>query len=197
MRNLKHVLPILLLSALASGCGKAPAEQALKAADAALAAARPEVERYIPVEWQALSGGAATAKAQFDQGNYKEALASAQGLLPKIQAAVTAAENKKKELMTAFEAMRGSLPGTLDALSKQLTAYTAMKRLPAGMDKAAVAAAQAELPAVAQTWASASAAFDADDVIKAVDEAIQVRTKVEAWSKIFLPTATAASPAAR
>ena len=114
MRNLSRVLPILLLSALASACGKAPAEQALKAADAALAAARPEVEKYVPAEWQAFSGAATAAKAQFDQGDYKEALASAQALVPKIQAAVIAAENKKKELMTAFEAMKGSLPGMLE-----------------------------------------------------------------------------------
>ena len=69
-----------------------------------------------------------------------------------------------------------------------------MKKLPAGIDKGAVAAAQAELPGVAQTWASALAAFDAGDVIKGVDKAIQVRTSVDALSKTFLPTATAASP---
>jgi len=197
MRNLSRVLPILLLWALASACGKAPAEQALKAADAAVEAARPEVQKYVPDEWQVLSGIATAAKAQFDQGNYKEALALAQTLPAKSQAAVVAAENKKRELMAAFEAMKGSLPGMVEALSKQLAAYAAMKKLPAGIDKGAVAAAQAELPSVTQNWANALTAFDAGDVIKALDNAIQVRTKLDALSKTFPPTATAASPAAQ
>ena len=79
----------------------------MKAAEAALEAARPEVEKYVPAEWQALSGAAAAAKSQFEQGNYKEALVSAQGLVPKIQTAVTAAQDKKKGLMIGFEAMKG------------------------------------------------------------------------------------------
>jgi hypothetical protein len=197
MRSLSRVLPILLLSVLAAACGKAPAEQALKAADAALEAARPEVEKYVPAEWQALSGAAAAAKSQLEQGNYKEALVSAQGLVPKIQTAVTAAQDKKKGLMTGFEAMKGSLPGMLDVVSKQLAAYAAMKKLPAGIDKGAVAAAQAELPSLTQNWASALTAFDGGDMIKAVDTAFQVKAKVEELSKTFLPTATAATPATK
>ncbi len=197
MRTLSRVLPILLLSVLATACGKAPAEQALKTVDAALEAARPDVEKYVPVEWHALSGAAVAARAQFEQGNYKDALASARELVPKIQAAGSVAQNKKKELATAFEAMKGSLPGMLDVLSKQLTAYAAMRRLPAGIEKDAVATAQAELPGVTQDWASALVAFDGGDVIKAVDTAIQVRTKLDGLSKTFLPTATAATPAAR
>ncbi len=196
MRKLTRVLPILLLFALASACGKAPAEQALKAADAALEAARPEAQKYVPAEWQVLSGVAAAAKAQFDQGNYKEALALAQTLPAKSQAAVIAAQNKKKALMAGFDAMKDRLPGMVDVLSKQLAAYAAMKKLPAGIDKGAVAAAQAELPSVTQNWANALTAFDAGDVIQALDNAIQARTRLDELSKTFLPTATAVSPAA-
>ena len=38
----------MAVCALDAACGKAPAEQALKAADAALEAARPDVEKYVP-----------------------------------------------------------------------------------------------------------------------------------------------------
>lgn len=191
MRSITRLIPVLLVSALAIACGKAPAEQAMKAADAAIEAARPQVEKFVPAEWQALTDGAAAAKAQFDKGEYKEALASAQALMPKIQAAVTAAENKKQELTKAFETLKGSLPGTLDALSKQVAAYAAMKKLPAGIDKGAVSAAQAELPNVTQAWSAATAAFDGGDLLKAFDSATQVKTKVEELTKSLTPAAPA------
>jgi hypothetical protein len=197
MRSISRLIPVLLVSVLAMACGKAPAEQALKAADAAIEAARPQVEKFVPAEWQALSDGAAAAKAQFDKGQYKEAMTAAQALLPQVQAAVTAAESKKQQLTTAFEALKGSLPGALDALSKQVTAYAAMKKLPAGLDKAAVAAAQAELPNVNQAWTAATTAFDGGDVMKAFDGAMQVKSKVDELTKTLMPTATAASPKAK
>lgn len=195
MRSMSRILPVLVLAAFAAACGKAPAEQALKAADSALEAARPQVEKYVPAEWKSLSEGAASAKAQFEQGNYKEALTAAQGLVPKVQAAVAAAEAKKKEMMASFEAMKTSLPTALDALGKQLTAYAAMKKLPAGIDKAAVAAAQAELPNVSQAWTDATAAFDGGDVMKAVEGGLTVKSKLDELAKTFMPTATAAAPA--
>lgn len=195
MRSMTRIIPVLLMSALAVACGKAPAEQALKAADAAIEAARPQVEKYVPSEWQTLSAGAAAAKAQFDKGQYKEALAGAQALIPQVQAAVTAAEAKKQQLTSAFEAMKGSLPAMLDALSKQVTTYAAMKRLPSGLDKAAVAAAQTELPKLTQAWTDATTAFEAGDVVKAFDAATQVKAKADQLTQSLVPGAKAASPA--
>jgi len=193
MRSMMRILPVVVLTAFATACGKGPAEQALKAADSAMEAARPQVETYVPAEWKSLSDGAAAAKTQFEQGNYKEALAGAQALVPKIQAALAAAEAKKKELTATFEALKTSLPTALDALGKQLSAYAAMKRLPAGIDKAAVAAAQAELPSVTQAWTDAAAAFDGGDVMKAVDAGLSVKSKLDGLAKTFMPTATAAA----
>ncbi len=196
MRTLSRILPVLLFTVLAAACGKAPAEQALKAADAALAAAQPEVQKFAPAEWTALSADAAAAKAQFDKGEYKEALAGAQALLPKIQAAVAAASAKKTQLIATFTALKATLPGAVDALTKQLAAYAAMRKLPAGIDKAAVASAQIELPLVAAAWTSAAAAFDAGDLAKGVEVANQVKTKVDELSKTFLPVATGVTPPA-
>lgn len=195
MRAMSRIVPVLVLSAFAVACGKAPAEQALKAADAALEAARPEVEKYVPAEWKSLSEAAAAAKTQFEQGHYKEALEGAQGLMPKVQAAIAAAEAKKKALVATFESLKASLPSTLDALGKQLAAYAAMKKLPAGIDKAAVAAAQTELPNVTQAWTDAAAAFDGGDIMKAVDSGLSVKTKLDELAKTFMPTATAAAAA--
>jgi hypothetical protein len=193
MRSMMRILPVVVLAALAAACGKGPAEQALKAADAAMETARPQVEKFVPAEWKSLSDAAAAAKTQFEQGNYKEALAGAQALVPKVQAAVAAAEAKKKELAATFDALKASLPTALDALGKQLTAYAAMRKLPAGIDKAAVAAAQAELPNVSQAWTDAAAAFDGGDVMKAVEGGLSVKSKLDELTKTFMPTATAAA----
>jgi len=197
MRSVSRLLPLLVLAALAAACGKAPAEQALKAADAAMEAARPDVEKYLPAQWKTLSDDAAAAKAQFEQGSYKEALAAVQGLMPKVQAAVAAAGAKKAELASTFESLKGSLPSVLDALGKQLTAYATMRRLPAGIDKAGVAAAQAELPNVTQAWSDAAAAFDAGDLMKAVEGGLSVKATLDGLSKTFMPTAAGAAAPAR
>ncbi len=195
MRSIKRILPMLLLAAFAAACGKAPAEAALKASDTALEAARPQVEKFVPAEWKSLSDEAAAAKALFEKGDYKEAMTAAQGLLPKIQAAVTAAGAKQQELTAAFEGMKASLPTTLEALGKQLETYAAMKKLPAGVDKAAVTAAQADLPNVSQAWGEAVKAFEGGDLIKAFESGMAVKGKVEEMARTFLPTATDETPA--
>lgn len=196
MRSIKRILPILLLAAVAAACGKAPAETALKASDTALEAARPQVEKFAPAEWKSLSDESVAARAEFEKGNYKEAQAAAQGLLPKIELAVTAAGARKQELTASFEGLKASLPATLDSLGKQLEVYAAMKKLPAGLDKATVAAAQADLPNVTQAWGEAAQAFEGGDLMKAVEGGMAVKARVEEMVRIFMPTATAQAPAA-
>jgi hypothetical protein len=166
-------------------CGKGPAEQAIKAADAALQAARPEIEKYVPSEFAQLTQGLAAAKAQFDKGDYKGALASAQDLVPKIQAAVEAAKKKKEELIAAFTQLKASLPGMVQGLTSQLAALAAAKKLPAGVDKATVEAAQSNLGGVTKTWTDALASFEKGDVIQAVDQANKVKAAVEELAKAF------------
>jgi hypothetical protein len=197
MRSLPRVLAVLVLSGLAAACSKAPAEKAVQAADAAVESARPDVEKYTPAEWKSLNEEAQKAHSQFEQGQYKEALTTAQALVPRAQAAVTAAQAKKKELTSAFESMRASLPGALETLQTQLATYAKAKKLPAGIDKAAVEAANTELPNVSAAWTSAVASYDSGDVVKAVDVALEVRKKIEDMSRTFLPPGTAApAPAA-
>ncbi len=53
MRPLTKGIATLVVASLAlfaSACNKGPADAALKAADQALAAAKPEIEKYVPEE---------------------------------------------------------------------------------------------------------------------------------------------------
>ena len=192
MRNLVRGLALVAVCALAAACGKAPAEQALKAADAALEAARPDVEKYVPAELEQLQSVASAAKAQFEKGEYAAALKSAQDLLPRIQAAVAAAKAKKDELVASFNQMKDSLPGMVESLTARVTQLAAMKKLPKGIEKAAVTAAQADLGDVTKGWGDALATFGKGDVIQAVEAATKVKTKVEEMTRALAPPAPAA-----
>lgn len=192
MRNLVRGLALVAVCALAAACGKAPAEQALKAADAALEAARPDVEKYVPAELGPLESAASAAKAQFEKGDYAAALKSAQDLLPRIQAAVAAAKAKKDELMASFNLMKDSLPGLVEGLTARVTELAALKKLPKGIDKAAVTAAQADLGDVTKSWGDALATFGRGDVVQAVEAATKVKTKVEEMTRALAPPAPAA-----
>jgi len=183
---------VCLLAGLAAACGKASAEQALKAAEAAIEAARPEIERYVPGELQQLRDAAATAKAEFDKGDYKAALQSAQDLLPKVNAAAAAAEQKKQELVAAFGRIKASLPGMVDALNARVSALAAMRRLPPGIDKTVLQNAQAGLGAVSSAWAEATANFDKGDVIQAVNQATQLQTQILEMTQALVPPAAPA-----
>jgi hypothetical protein len=119
-------------------------------------------------------------------------LKSAQDLLPRIQAAVAAAKAKKDELMASFNQMKDSLPGMVEGLTARVTELAAMKKLPKGIDKAAVTAAQAELGDVTKGWGDALATFGRGDVVQAVEAATKVKTKVEEMTRALAPPAPSA-----
>jgi hypothetical protein len=94
------VLAVASIALLAVGCNKGPAQDALDVADQALAAARPELEKYAPEELGSLTRAAQAARAEIEKGNYTEALKAAQALPAKIQAALAAATARKDQLAT-------------------------------------------------------------------------------------------------
>jgi hypothetical protein len=176
---LRLAVPLVALC-LGAACTKAPAQAALAAADQAIEAAKPELEKYAPAEFTSVSDAAKAAHARFDQGDYKGALAAAQELPGKVQAAMTAAQAKKDELSKAWGDFQASLPGMVDAFKTKVADLAAMKKLPKGMDKAKVQAAQAELAAITQGWSETTSAFAAGQVSDAVEKAKALKGRVEA-----------------
>lgn len=187
-RTSSRALAALCAAALFSvACGKGAAEQAIATATSAIEQAKPEVEKYVPGELKQISDGLARTKAAFDKGDYKGALASAQALLSKIQAAAEAAKKRKDELMASFDRLKASLPGLVDSLKRRLSQLAAAQTLPADLDKETVQTAQANLGVVTTAWTGALSKFDSGDVIAAVAEANDVKTKVEEMARVFLP----------
>lgn len=193
MRKL-FVVGIMILALLVAGCSKAPAEAALKVADEAVAKVKPEAEKYVPEQFNALTASVADARAKFDAKDYKGALAAAQEIPAKADATMTAATARKDELMKQWADLQGSLPAMVQGLTEKITGLAAMKRLPKGVDAAMVESAKTSLADVTSGWTAAAEAYAGGDIIGAVAQADDVKMKAEALSKTLevVPAATAA-----
>jgi len=185
-------LGIVAVVALVAGCGKAPAEAALKAADAAIEAARPQAEAFVPAEWGALQEAAKAAHEKFDKGDYQGALSAAQALPAKAQDVAAAGVRKKEEVTKTWADLQGSLPQLVQALTEKVAALSALKKLPKDVDRAAVEKATEAMPGITQLWQDASQAAAAGDVMGAFTRASEVKDRAEEIMKSLEPVAPAA-----
>ena len=96
-------LAVLSLALLAGACNKGPAEDALKAADREIAAAKPELETYAPAQIAPLDAAVQAARAELEQGHYTAALKAAQALPAQIQGALAAATMQKSQMVTTWK----------------------------------------------------------------------------------------------
>lgn len=179
MRRSLYVAATLAALVLSVACAKGPAEAALKAADQAIETARPEIEKYVPEEFGSLTQAGQAAREKFTQGDYKAALAAAQEIPAKVQAALEAAKKKKEELTQAWSSFKASLPGMVDDFKSKVDAFAAMKKLPKGFDAAKIDAAKTQLAGITDAWKAASGAFEEGDIPGAVAKATALKTQVE------------------
>lgn len=198
MRHLTKAIAVVgvaALALLAAGCNKGPAEAALRVAGQALETAKPELAKYTPDELTSLTTAITDARAQFDKGNYTEALKAAQGLPARIEAAVAAAGVKKEELAKVWAGISEAVKPTVDGLSAKVAELAAMRKLPKGLDAAKLASAQSDLGEITTAWTQAGEAFKGGDIPGAVRMAQGVRAKAQALSEM-LGLAPAAAPVA-
>lgn len=184
MRKL-FVVGLMILALLAAGCSKAPAEAALKVADEAVAKAKPEGEKYVPEQFNALTAAAADARAKFDAKDYKGALTAAQAIPAQADEVMKAAAAKKEELTKQWADLQASLPAMVQALTEKIGGLVAMKKLPKGVDAAMVETAKTSLADVTAGWTAASDSFTAGDVTGAIAKAGDVKTKAEQLSTML------------
>jgi hypothetical protein len=180
---------------LSASCNKGPAQEALAEADRALAAAQPDLERYVPEELAEIESATADARSLFGEGRYTEALRVAQDLPMKIQLAAGAAAVVRNEMAGSWKEISATVPGLVQAITAKVTELDAANRLPKGVDAAAFAAARADLESVTRAWSEATAAFQGGDVPRAVRTARDVQAKAQALSRL-LGLSLAAEPVA-
>jgi len=176
---LERRTPILMivagLFALSSvACNKGPADEALRVAEASLVAA-PEVERYAPEEFAAVSAILGEARAAFAAGRYTEALRAAQVLPDRIAAAAASAAKRKQQAAATWSALSADVPPRLEALGARLTALASAS----ATSSERLTAAQAEFATLRQGWADATAEYERGDVPRAVAAAQDLRAKAD------------------
>jgi hypothetical protein len=187
-------LAAVVLVLLAVACNKRPAEAALQEVDEALAAARPDLETYVPAELASISAAARKARSLLDEGRYTEALRVAQDLPGRIQVAAEAAAATREKLTATWTEISGSVPGLIQSLHEKVAALGTGEALPGGAAAERLAAVRADLAALNEGWAEAQAAFQGGDVPKAVRTAQETRTKAEELARTLGPTAAAPRP---
>jgi hypothetical protein len=181
------VLMLLVLPLAVAGCGKGPAEAALKAADEAIAKVQPEAEKFVPEQFKALKDAAATAKAAFGKGDYATALAAAKDVPGKANDVMAAAAAKKEEMVGQWNALAESMPAVVKGLEDKVAAIEAMKKLPKGFTKDDLTAAWTQVRAVTAQWTQAINAFNAGLLDQALKAGNDAKVQAEELGKLLGP----------
>ena len=179
----RSVLVIAALALAACASDKEPAEKALRAAEDAVNAAVADGSKYLPDQAKAVQSSLQSLKDTFAKGDYKAVLAGAGNVTSQAKALADATATKKAELekMKAeltkdWEAMSSGLPKVVDAIKSRVDILSQARKLPAGIDKAAVDGAKSGLETINKTWSEAQDAFKAGNVTDAVAKAKTVKT---------------------
>jgi hypothetical protein len=181
--------------ALVAACAseKAPAEQALKTAETAIAEIRGEAAKWAPDQARALEASLAATKDKFAKGEYKAVLTEAPALAGRAKEVAAAAAAKKADLTKSWEEMSTGLPKMVDAVKSRVDILSKSKKLPANVSKEQFEAAKAGLAEATKGWEDATAAFKSGNVADAVAKADAVKRKtVEALEALKMPVPAAA-----
>jgi len=186
MLRIKHLAPVAALAFLfaCTDAAKAPAEAAIKGADAALAGVKAEAAKWVPDQLKAVEGALAQAKDLAAKNDFKGALAVAKDLPAKVAGLATAAADaakaaaaKKDEAMKQFAGVTGPVGQLVDAIKSRLDILGQAKKLPKGIDAKQVAAAKDGLAGVQKDLADAGAKLAAGSYQEALAVAAPLKDK--------------------
>ena len=180
MRKRLSIILIVLFALSLAGCqgGKAPAEQAIKAAEAAFDAVKAEASKYVPDQTKAVEDALNAAKDSFANKDYTAATAAATSVAAKAKDLAAAVAAKKAELTKGWEDLSGGVPKMLEAVKSRVEALAKSRKLPANLDKAKVEGAQSDLAEADKVWEEANNAFKGGNIADAVAKATAVKEKV-------------------
>ena len=171
-----------------------PAKKAIADIEAAVAAAGPDAQQYIPDQVKKVTDQLAGLKAKFDQKDYAAVvagapavLASAQGLVAAKDAAVKDAEAKKAAAAAAAEAalkdtwasLSSAVPAAITAVDSRVSMLAKSKKLPANVTKDALTSAQSGLASAKSLWDQATTSQAAGNLSDAVNSAQQAKQQID------------------
>jgi hypothetical protein len=189
-------LAVTVLFAVALGaCSspKAPAEQAIKAAEEALNASRAEAMKYIPDQVKSVEDALKAAKDSFAKGDYAGASTGAAAVAAKAKDLGTAAAARKAELTKGWEEMSAGMPGTIADIESRIATLSRSRKLPKGLDKAKLESAKAGLAEISTSWDESVKAYQEGSLAGALAKAKGVKEKA---AEIMSALGMSPSPAA-
>ena len=191
-RNLVGLGIVLLVSAfMLAACGdggKGPAEEAIKAAEAAVATAKADAGKFLPDDLKSLEGALAAVKDKFAKGDYKAVVAEAPGLVAKANDLVASAKTKKEELTKSWTTLSEGLPKMVGAIQSRVDILSKAKKLPANLTAEKFAEVKSGLAAATADWAKAQESFKSGNLGDAIALANTVKGKaVQAMGILGLP----------
>jgi hypothetical protein len=179
MKRILSVTAVVLVAFVLGACSsaKAPAEQAIKAAEEALNASKAEAMKYVPDQYKSVEDALKAAKDNFAKGDYAGATSTATSVAAKAKDLVAAAVAKKNELMKGWEEQSAGLPNMIADIKSRITALSKSKKLPKNLDKAKFESAKSGLDEVSKAWDEASQAFKEGNLADALAKAKNAKAK--------------------
>jgi uncharacterized protein YoxC len=179
MKKVLALVAGLTLALFVTACGdggKAVADAAIQAAEAAFAEVQSDALAYVPDQAKSVQDAITAVKDAFGKGNFQAALTDAQALTAKITELKDAAAAKKAELNTTWQTWAGGLPAVVTSIQAKMDEYG--KKLPKGMTKEVYEGAKTSFGTVTQGWAAAEEAFKGGNLVDAVAKAGSLKANV-------------------
>ena len=173
-----------LAAVVIAGCEnqRAPAEQAVAAAESALTNIRDAATRYAPDQLQAVDAQLNGVKDSLAKGDYKGVMAAMPALNTAISNLKDTATAKQQEAQAASEKAKDAwgplssdVPKMVDAISSRVDILSKSHHLPKGVTKDTLAAAKSGLDSMKSAWSDASTAATSGDYTTAVSKGQAVK----------------------
>jgi hypothetical protein len=158
-----------------------PAKNDLNAINAALTAATPDAQKYVPDQLASTQSDVAKLTASFDKKDYAAVVAGAPAALAEINTLAGAAAAKKDETLKAlgndWRSLEASVPEAVTAVQTRIDALSKTKRIPKDLD---LNTAKSSLADATSAWEKAKSAFSSGNAEDAVTAGKDAKSKVEA-----------------
>jgi hypothetical protein len=174
----------MLAAVFIIGCQnqRAPAEQAVAAAESALTNIRDMANHYAPDQLQSVDAQLSAAKDSLAKGDYKGVLAAMPALnnaISNLKDTATAkqqeAEAASAKAKDAWGPLSSDVPKMVDAISSRVDILSKSHHLPKGVTKDTLAAAKSGLDSMKSAWSDASNAATSGDYTTAVSKGQAVK----------------------
>lgn len=184
MNTMIRMAALAVLAVLAGGCSqKDPAQEAISAAEGALAAVYEDAQKYVPERYVEVKSQLEAARAAFNEERYSDAIAAVKDVPARAEELASAALEAKRKQIAQLNAdwtrLSGSLPDLVAGIESRLGELGKMRKLPKGIDKQLLEEANAAFGSVKAAWDEASTSSAAGDLEAAVGKARDVEAMAQ------------------